>query len=66
MPTAELKSLELTHEEWELISDLLRREVRNLPVEIHHTDIRTARVALHNYLDRAEALLAKLQPVLEG
>lgn len=66
MPTAELKSIELSHDEWELIGDLLRREVRNLPVEIRHTDIRAARSALHTYLERAEALLAKLKPVLEG
>jgi hypothetical protein len=66
MPTTELKTLELTSEEWELIGDLLRREVRNLPIEIHHTDIRAARVTLHQYLDKAESLLAKITPVLEG
>ena len=66
MPTAELRALELTRDEWELIGDLLRREVRNLPIEIRHTDVRAARVALHQYLDRTESLLAKIAPLLEG
>lgn len=66
MQATEVQNIILNREEWELIGELLRREIRRLPVEIRHTDVRTARQALHDYLVSAEVLLEKLRPVLEG
>jgi hypothetical protein len=66
MPSTEVQSPALTAEEWELLGELLRREVRNLPLEMRHTDARSAREAIHQRLDKAETLLAKLRPVLEA
>jgi hypothetical protein len=65
MPSTEAQVPVLSVEEWEIIGDLLRREARNLPVEIRHTDIRTAREALRRELHDVEALLEKLGPVLK-
>ena len=65
MATPAMKHVELAAEEWNLLGDLLKREIRNLPLEIRHTDVRAAREALHTYMRRAEALLEKLRPVLE-
>ena len=65
MPSTELQSPALTADEWELLGELLRREARNLPIEMRHTDARSAREAIHRRLDQVEALLEKLKPVLE-
>jgi hypothetical protein len=64
MAATEVQNVTLSSEDWELLGELLRREIRNLPVEIHHTDVRAAREALHEYEKRAEALYEKLRPVL--
>ena len=66
MTATDTSNVTLTTEEWELIAELLRREIRNLPVEIHHTDVRAAREALHSYQRSVEALYEKLRPVLRG
>lgn len=67
MPATDvLQSITLSAEEWALVGDLLRREIRNLPVEIHHTDVRAARETLHKYEARVEALYEKLRPVVEA
>ena len=60
-----LQSVTLSAEEWCLVGDLLQREIRNLPIEIHHTDVRAAREALHQYEMKVETLYEKLRPVLE-
>lgn len=66
MPTTAVQIPVLTAEEWDFLGELLRREVRNLPIEMRHTDARSAREAIHRRLEEAEALLAKLKPVLEA
>ena len=65
MPSTEVQSPSLTTEDWQLVGELLRREVRNLPIEMRHTDARSAREAIHRRLEQAETLLEKLRPVLE-
>jgi hypothetical protein len=62
----QVQPVTLEPEEWEIITDLLKREVRNLPIEVRHTDIRAAREALHRQLERTETLLNKLTAVLEA
>jgi hypothetical protein len=65
MQKTEIQPITLDAEEWEIISELLQREVRHLPLEIRHTDVRAAREALHEQLRKTEALLNKLTPMLE-
>jgi hypothetical protein len=64
MSATDIQAPHLSAEEWELVGELLQREVRQLPIEIHHTDLRSAREALHRRLETVEALIVKLQPVL--
>lgn len=65
MPT-EVQSPVLTGEEVDLLTELLNREARNLPLEIRHTDKRATKEALHRRLTACEALLAKFTPAKEA
>lgn len=60
MSSTEVRTPELTAEELDLVAEFLRRELHNLPIEIRHTDKRTAKEELHRRLDMCEALLAKI------
>jgi hypothetical protein len=52
----------LTDAEWRLVTELLERERRQLPIEIHHTTARAYREQLRNRLQLVETLLSKLNP----
>ena len=65
MPSTEVQTPVLNAAEWELLGELLQREVRNLTLEIRHTDKRAAKDELHRRLAACETLLAKLRPELE-
>jgi hypothetical protein len=66
MASAEVQSLDLTGEEWALVGELLEREVRRLPVELRHTDLRKAREIIRQRLTLEETVLAKVRTILEG
>ena len=51
----------LDEAEWEMVIRLLKRERTELNDEIHHTDKRDYRQALHERLDRVDGLLERLQ-----
>ena len=65
MPSTEIRTPVLSTSEWELLAELVHREVRNLPIEIRHTDKRAAKEELHRRLEACETLFAKLPPVTE-
>jgi hypothetical protein len=50
----------LTDEEWGLVIELLERERRELPTEIHHTATREMRHKLRARLDTLDRLLERL------
>jgi hypothetical protein len=52
----------LSDAEWSLITELLERERKQLPIEIHHTTGRAYREQLRNRLQLVETLLSKLNP----
>lgn len=56
------EQISLTGDEKSLIVELLERERRELPAEIHHTRTPAVRDELHNRVRRIEQLLAKLRP----
>jgi hypothetical protein len=49
--------------EWDLVVQLLERECRDLPLEIHHTATKEYRQLLRGRLSRVEALLDRLRPL---
>lgn len=51
----------LSEDEWALVIELLRLELRELPVEIRHASNQTVRDELHRRLERVQGLLRKLQ-----
>ncbi len=54
----------LTDAQWELVVELLQRERRELPSDIHHTQTPSMRDGLKQRLKEIDALLARLgQPV---
>ena len=53
----------LTEAEWALIIELLARERRELPIEIHHTGTRKYRVELRERLRLLERMLERVEPV---
>jgi hypothetical protein len=65
MPSTEIQTPVLSASEWELLAELVHREVRNLPIEIRHTDKRTAKEEIHRRLEACETLLAKIRPITE-
>ncbi len=50
----------LSDEEWALVIDLLRLELSELPVEIHHVQNAERRKELHHRQSVAEGLLNRL------
>jgi hypothetical protein len=53
----------LEREEWDLVVQLLERECRDLPLEIHHTATKELRQLLRDRLKGVEALLERLRPI---
>lgn len=53
----------LSEAEWALLVELLEREMEDLPVEIHHTQISSYRDDLRNRRDMIRDLLERLRPV---
>jgi len=53
----------LERNEWELVVQLLERECRDLPLEIHNTDTKEHRQALRDRLKRVDALLERVRPL---
>lgn len=52
---------ELTQEQLELLIELVEREERELPTEIHHTRLANYRDALHHRLDVVRGALERLR-----
>lgn len=53
----------LDRNEWDLVVQLLERESRDLPLEIHRTATREHRQLLRDRLEQTEALLDRLRPL---
>jgi len=53
----------LTEAEWNLILELLARERRDLPIEIHHTSTRKYRDMLRERLKTLDQLLEQFQSI---
>jgi hypothetical protein len=53
----------LTEAEWNLILELLARERRDLPIEIHHTSTRKYRDMLRDRLKTIEQLLEQFESI---
>jgi hypothetical protein len=53
----------LTDAQWNLITELLQRELEELPVEIHHTRSSQMRGELSQRREMVRDLLARLRPV---
>ena len=53
----------LDQNEWDLVAQLLERECRDLPLEIHHTAMKEYRQLLRDRLKRVEALLDRIRPL---
>jgi hypothetical protein len=56
---------ELDTEELALLVELLNRELRDLPAEIHHTRTAAFREQLRRRMAAAERLMARLKPLLQ-
>lgn len=57
-------STTLTDAQWALVAELLQRERRELPAEIHHSQTPSVRDGLRQRLEQVDAMLSKLgQPV---
>jgi hypothetical protein len=61
--TASARHPVLDRAEWDLVVQLLERECRDLPLEIHHTATKEYRQLLRDRLNRAEALLDRVKPL---
>ena len=61
--TVPLRQPVLTEAEWDLILQLLARERRDLPIEIHHTSTRKYRDELRERLRLIEQMLERLESV---
>jgi hypothetical protein len=55
--------VQLTDEEWNLVMELLQRELEDLPVEIHHTRSSQVREELSRRRDLVRGLLSRLRPM---
>lgn len=53
----------LTEAEWNIILELLARERRDLPIEIHHTSTRKYREELRERLRMVEELLERFSSI---
>jgi hypothetical protein len=58
-----VRHTELERTEWDLVVELLDRECRNLPLEIHRTATKESRQILRDRLKRAESLLERVRPL---
>lgn len=54
----------LTDQEWTIVVDLLERERRDLPAEVHHTDNRAYRHGLQERLDVVTSLIERLEAAM--
>jgi hypothetical protein len=61
--TLPLRQPVLTEAEWSLILELLARERRDLPIEIHHTSTRKYKEQLRERLLMIEELLGRFESV---
>jgi hypothetical protein len=52
----------LSETEWDLIIELLQRELESLPVEIHHTRTASVRQELTERRQMIRDMLSRLQP----
>ncbi len=59
------EQLKLSSAEWELIVELLQREHDDLPVEIHHCRVASYREELRRRQALVQALLDRMQVVVE-
>jgi hypothetical protein len=59
------EQLKLSPAEWELLVELLQREHNDLPVEIHHCRVAAYREELHRRQALVQALLDRMQVVVE-
>lgn len=50
----------VTQQDWQLIGELLDREVKTLLIEVRHADVRAARATLQRRLEQTQELLAKI------
>jgi hypothetical protein len=55
------RTVTLNDEEWQLIIDLLEREQKELPAEIHHTDSFDYRAHVSKRLESVNKLLETLR-----
>lgn len=55
---------DLSLAEWTLVLELVERELRELPVEIHHTATVEYKKGLRERMDRVEGLVARLRPLV--
>jgi hypothetical protein len=61
MPEEETMKLVLTIEDWELLSEILERRLRELQQEISHTDRREFKALLRGKEKRIESMLGGLR-----
>jgi len=59
--TATVRHTVLETSEWRLVVELLERECRSLPLEIHQATAKESRQILRDRLKRAEDLLGKVR-----
>jgi hypothetical protein len=55
-----ISQLKLSKEEWDLLSELVERELDELPIEIHHCRVSGYRDSLRQRQDIAQGLLVRL------
>lgn len=56
-----VSELKLSKEEWDLLTDLVQRELDELPIEIHHCRVPSFRETLRQRQDIAQALAVRLR-----
>jgi hypothetical protein len=61
MSLASVHEVQLQNDELDIVMELLERELRGLPVEIHHTYHKEFRDQLRSRLKLVEELLQRLQ-----
>ena len=63
MSVASMHEVQLQNAELDIVMELLERELRGLPIEIHHTHHNEFREQLRSRLKLVEELLQRLQTV---
>lgn len=61
MDILEHRRLSLSDAEWELLTELLERERRALPIEIRHCDTRVMRDQLRRRVELVDTILDRLK-----